>query len=202
VEAGGVEPPSRDISSKASTYIVALFHLTTFKAKQQAKMPPVCNFSTKRYQTLASAYPVRMTSFSPTPGTSVKDGPLYIRQPWRSYFRRLNSYFDRFLAGPTVIPGMPPGHLPIRSIPVAPSSLMKEIISYAIYTNKQHQSSFPPKKRPKILNPHLTTHANGQSPLPIISEFITTPSFKPGKLVTVPYFLLSLVFRFIFGVFF
>ena len=40
VEAGGIEPPSRDISSKASTYLVALLHLATPNAKQQAKMLP------------------------------------------------------------------------------------------------------------------------------------------------------------------
>ena len=38
MEAGGVEPPSRDISSKASTYLVALLHLTAPKAEQQAKV--------------------------------------------------------------------------------------------------------------------------------------------------------------------
>ena len=78
MEAGGVEPPSRDISSKASTYLVTLLHLAASKARQQAKIPPVCKFSSNSYQTLALAYPVVMTSEPSPPGEATVDGPLLL----------------------------------------------------------------------------------------------------------------------------
>jgi hypothetical protein len=75
MEAGGFEPPSRDISGQASTYIVAFLSFTVDIAKRQALSIAISRLdSPLRHERTASAIPLSDAQRSPA-GEDLKDGP-------------------------------------------------------------------------------------------------------------------------------
>ena len=138
MEAGGFEPPSRDISGQASTCIVVYLYLARPSAKRQAlELASPQLISPSRHERPAKAIPLSDALEEPA-GNSPSGRAALIRQPFATVCCQLKLVVG-FFTRPTDILGTQPGRLPVRSKPVAPFSLEKDqfphifIIPYLVF---------------------------------------------------------------------
>lgn len=104
MEAGGFEPPSRDVSRQASTCLVALFLFRVVKRQ-------TTGFRLGYFELVSPSRPEKPAQYSPlfdalirSAGEIWKNGPL-IKQPWHTVYCQLK-FSTGFLARPTGVLSM------------------------------------------------------------------------------------------------
>jgi hypothetical protein len=118
MEAGGFEPPSRDISGRASTCLVVLLRFRAGGGQTTGFRH--CYFAidfASASRTPAATIPLFDAHDQPAGGG--QSGRAALRQPWRNCIRQVNLSVG-FLTRPTDVLDMQPDRLPVRSKPFAP----------------------------------------------------------------------------------